>query len=148
MNEYETGLGTSRFMWQLVSETLDGEKLPESINKALKMLCDGEAYLVEKMIKDWKYPEIGDLIKVSPEFDEPNTYWVGIVTHRTIGEISCQMVSSIKEGIQEHIGNSISATSKTVPVMGALPHDDEYERIRVLRKAEDWAWSGDHKNEL
>ena len=28
-------------MWQMLSEMLDGEKLPESLNKALYGLCDG-----------------------------------------------------------------------------------------------------------
>jgi hypothetical protein len=48
MDEFDTGLGTSKFMWELVSELLDGEKLPDSINEAIYKLREGEAEIVEK----------------------------------------------------------------------------------------------------
>lgn len=40
---YDTGLGTSPGMWQLLSELLEGEKLPESLNNAIYALCEGRA---------------------------------------------------------------------------------------------------------
>jgi len=42
-DEYDTGMGTTPGMWQMVSDALDGEKLPASINSAIGALCDGEA---------------------------------------------------------------------------------------------------------
>lgn len=45
-NAHDTGLGTSPGMWQLLSELVDGEKLPESLNNAVYALCAGEARVV------------------------------------------------------------------------------------------------------
>jgi hypothetical protein len=44
-NEYDAGMGTTRGMWELLSEILSEheEKLPESLNKALYALRDGVA---------------------------------------------------------------------------------------------------------
>lgn len=43
---YDTGLGTSPGMWQMLSELVAGEKLPESLNNAIYALCAGEARVV------------------------------------------------------------------------------------------------------
>ena len=48
MSEWDTGLGTTKFMWRMVSELLEGEKLPDSINEALYKLCEGEVKVVGK----------------------------------------------------------------------------------------------------
>ena len=45
MGQYNTGMGTTPGMWEMVSETLHGEKLPEAINKAIHALCDATASL-------------------------------------------------------------------------------------------------------
>lgn len=47
-NEYDTGMGTSKMMWEMVSGVLEGEKLPESINAAIHALCEGRAFIVEQ----------------------------------------------------------------------------------------------------
>jgi hypothetical protein len=46
-NDYDAGMGTTPGMWQLVSELLDNEKLPVSINVALEELCEGKARVVQ-----------------------------------------------------------------------------------------------------
>jgi hypothetical protein len=48
LNEYQTGFGTTRDMWRMVSAVLDGEPLPESINAALTALCAGDAIIVPR----------------------------------------------------------------------------------------------------
>jgi hypothetical protein len=45
-DEYFTGLGTTVGMWTMLSELLDGEKLPTSLDEAIHKLCKGEAALV------------------------------------------------------------------------------------------------------
>ena len=47
-NEYETGIGTTPGMWEMVSELLDGEKLPASVSEAIKALAQGRATVVIK----------------------------------------------------------------------------------------------------
>jgi len=42
-DEYDTGMGTTPRLWQMESEAVDGEKLPNAINKAIRALCDGKA---------------------------------------------------------------------------------------------------------
>lgn len=44
----DTGLGTSPGMWQMLSELVAGEKLPESLNNAIYALCEGRAKVVLK----------------------------------------------------------------------------------------------------
>lgn len=44
--EYDTGFGTTPGMWQLLSELVAGEKLPESLNNAIYALCEGRAKVV------------------------------------------------------------------------------------------------------
>ena len=46
--EYDTGMGTTQFMWEYLSERLDDnkEKLPDSLNQAIYALCEGRAKLV------------------------------------------------------------------------------------------------------
>jgi len=48
VNEYNSGMGTTPGMWEMLSECLDGEKLPESLNTALYALRDGTAMVVIK----------------------------------------------------------------------------------------------------
>lgn len=48
MNEYDTGMGTTPGMWQMLSEALNGEKLPDSLNNAIYALCQGDAAVVLK----------------------------------------------------------------------------------------------------
>ena len=45
-NDYDAGMGTTPGMWQMVSEALDGEKLPESLNEAIYALVEGRATVV------------------------------------------------------------------------------------------------------
>jgi hypothetical protein len=45
---YSTGLDTTPAMWRLVSEQLDGLRLPSSINEAIYALCNGQAFLVHR----------------------------------------------------------------------------------------------------
>jgi hypothetical protein len=48
MEDYDTGLGTTPGMWEMLSDLLNGEKLPESLNNAIYKLRSDEAYIVEK----------------------------------------------------------------------------------------------------
>ena len=41
--EYDTGLGTSPGMWQMLSDLIADEKLPEPLNNAIYALCEGRA---------------------------------------------------------------------------------------------------------
>ena len=45
---YDTGLGTTLIEWELVSDLLTGEMLPESINEAIYALREGQAFIVLK----------------------------------------------------------------------------------------------------
>ncbi len=47
-NRYDTGLGTTPGMWQLLSDILsdDETKLPQSLNAAIYALCNAEAVIV------------------------------------------------------------------------------------------------------
>lgn len=49
---YDTGLNTSKFMWEMLSDILseNEEKLPTSLNEAIYKLRDGEATVVEKCL--------------------------------------------------------------------------------------------------
>ena len=44
--KYGTGMGTTPGMWQMASEALHGEKLPESLNAAIHALVEGRATVV------------------------------------------------------------------------------------------------------
>lgn len=46
--QYVTGMGTTPGMWEMVSEALHGEKLPESLNAAISALAEGRATVVLK----------------------------------------------------------------------------------------------------
>lgn len=46
--EHGTGMGTTPGMWEMVSEVLDGEKLPASVSEAIKALANGRATVVIK----------------------------------------------------------------------------------------------------
>ena len=48
MSGYMTGMGTSPGMWELLSDILEGEKLPESLNSAIYALRDGSAVVIPK----------------------------------------------------------------------------------------------------
>jgi hypothetical protein len=48
MKDYDTGLGTTPGMWEMLSDLLNGEKLPESLNNVIYKLRSDEAYIVEK----------------------------------------------------------------------------------------------------
>ena len=45
-NDYDAGMGTTPGMWEMVSELLDGEKLPASVSEAIKALAQGRATVV------------------------------------------------------------------------------------------------------
>jgi len=40
---------TTQGMWQMLSELLDGEKLPDSLNKDIYDLCEGKAVVVREL---------------------------------------------------------------------------------------------------
>jgi len=46
--EYSAGLGTTPGMWEMLSELLEGEKLPESLSRVINLLASKEAEVVEK----------------------------------------------------------------------------------------------------
>ena len=46
--KYDTGIGTTPGMWEMVSEALNGEKLPESLNAAIYALVEGRATVILK----------------------------------------------------------------------------------------------------
>ena len=46
--KYDTGMGTTPGMWEMASESLDGEKLPESLNSAIHALAEGRATVIFK----------------------------------------------------------------------------------------------------
>jgi len=45
---YMSGMNTTPLMWEMASEALDGEKLPESLNAAIYALKDGGALVIPK----------------------------------------------------------------------------------------------------
>lgn len=45
---YDNGLGTTPEMWKYLSKLLDGEKLPQRMNDAIYLLCEGKAKIVKK----------------------------------------------------------------------------------------------------
>lgn len=47
---YMTGMGTTPGMWEMVSEALNGEKLPESVNAAIYALIDDEAIIIPRSL--------------------------------------------------------------------------------------------------
>jgi hypothetical protein len=49
-NPYDTGMGTTPDMWEILSDVLaeDNEKLPISLNNAIYALRDGKAMVVEE----------------------------------------------------------------------------------------------------
>ena len=47
-SDYDAGMGTTTGMWEMVSEVLDGEKLPASVSEAIKALAKGRAIVVIK----------------------------------------------------------------------------------------------------
>lgn len=46
MSLYEVGVGTTPGMWEMLSDIVDGEALPESLNAALYALRDGQAHVI------------------------------------------------------------------------------------------------------
>jgi hypothetical protein len=45
-SQFDTGMGTTPGMWEMVSDALEGEKLPESVNSAIYALVNGNASVV------------------------------------------------------------------------------------------------------
>lgn len=45
-SQFDTGMGTTPGMWGMVSDALEDEKLPESVNKAIHALCEGRSSVV------------------------------------------------------------------------------------------------------
>ena len=43
-NDYDAGMGTTPGMWEMVSELLDGEKLPASVSEATHSACAGSCH--------------------------------------------------------------------------------------------------------
>lgn len=77
MNEYKSGMGTSIGMWKFLSEMLDGEPLPESLNAALYSLRRGDAMVVPKLptSKMIQNAVVGDPLGCDvPEGDEEMIY--------------------------------------------------------------------------
>jgi len=48
LSEWDTGMGTSPGMWEMVSDALEGEKLPDSVNTAIYALANGYAFVSMK----------------------------------------------------------------------------------------------------
>lgn len=48
IDPWTSGLGTTPGMWEFLSELLDGEKLPESLNQAIYALKNGDAVITRK----------------------------------------------------------------------------------------------------
>lgn len=46
--KYGTGMGTTPGMWEMASESLHGEKLPESLNSVIHALVEGRATVILK----------------------------------------------------------------------------------------------------
>ena len=64
-SQYNTGMGTTPGMWEMASEALEGEKLPESVNSALYSLCKGEASVVPDAV-ELPTPELPVIMGVGP----------------------------------------------------------------------------------
>ena len=43
----------SEYMWQFLSEILDGEKLPDSLNETINGLCNG-TLVVKVVTQEWQ----------------------------------------------------------------------------------------------
>ena len=50
ISKFSAGLGTTPAMWEMVSEALDGEKLPLAISAAIYALCDGSVAIVPREV--------------------------------------------------------------------------------------------------
>ena len=50
MEEYDSGMGTTRGMWEMLSDVLaeNEEKLPDSLNEAIYALRDGDAVVAPR----------------------------------------------------------------------------------------------------
>jgi uncharacterized protein YlzI (FlbEa/FlbD family) len=61
---------TTQGMWQMLSDLLDGEKLPESLNKDIYDLCEGKAFVVRESNEEL-VTEINELqVKYDQLWDE------------------------------------------------------------------------------
>ena len=54
--EYDTGLNTTCFMWEMLCDLLGDEELPQSLNEAWILLVKGEAIVCAK--PDHKTPYV------------------------------------------------------------------------------------------
>lgn len=50
MSDYMAGMGTTPGMWEMASDCLNGEKLPDSLNAAIYALRDGDAVVIPKTL--------------------------------------------------------------------------------------------------
>lgn len=48
VEQYDTGMGTDSGMWEMVDDALVGEKLTESVSKAIYALCEDRAVVILK----------------------------------------------------------------------------------------------------
>jgi len=61
---------TTQGMWQILSDLLDGEKLPDSLNKDIYDLCEGKAFVVRESNEEL-VTEINELqVKYDQLWDE------------------------------------------------------------------------------
>ena len=61
---------TTQGMWQMLSDLLDGEKLPDSLNKDIYDLCEGKAFVVRESNEEL-VTEINELqVKYDQLWDE------------------------------------------------------------------------------
>ena len=47
-NEFDSGMGATPGMWEMVSDLLNGEKLPKSVSDSIKALAQGLAVVVPR----------------------------------------------------------------------------------------------------
>ena len=47
-NEFDSGMGSTPGMWEMVSDLLDGEKLPRSVSDSINALAQGLAVVVPR----------------------------------------------------------------------------------------------------
>jgi hypothetical protein len=64
-------MSVSQGMWQMVSNLLDGEKLPESMNQALEGLCNGTLTVTENT-----EPVAWIAIDAKLPLTEDGSYWL------------------------------------------------------------------------
>lgn len=101
-DEYDNGLGTSRDMWEFLSELLEGEKLPDPLNEALYALRDGRAFVALKeplsnaaVLSVWRWGievrwfESGHTARSFKEAlrEEEQSFWTVSIPRRLLGPV-------------------------------------------------------------